>query len=189
MRTIAISTITSLLLLGCIGLDDDPEVYVEALKPDLYFVVSLQADLAAALVLFRTTKPNIPTSMPSEIRVLSWANEGGNIYDGTLGDTTLSTPKERKGLWLWAGDVIFPSGPFGQGGADKVGIELRTFLPVVGYSTHPLTGGMPRWTSWAPASRPQARGLTLYCKSGHSAAGLWATSSRAMVSAMWSRRI
>jgi hypothetical protein len=54
---------------------------VEALRPDLYFVVPLAARATAATVFFATTKQRGP-GLPVNVRVLSWVGQDGNIYDG-----------------------------------------------------------------------------------------------------------
>jgi hypothetical protein len=130
-----------MILSACVAFDDEPETYVQALKPDLYYVVGLTYPSSAVSVMFRTAKPRGQT-LPVNVRLLAWANEGGNIYDGSLGDTTLDSPAEGERLLTWTGAAVVPEGLMpGAATADKIGVELRTFLPVVAYEPAPQTGG------------------------------------------------
>jgi hypothetical protein len=120
---------------GCTALDDTPDAYVRASKPDLYYVVPLVRQTTAAFIGFNTANPKNPP-LPLTIRVLTWANEGGNLFSGTLGEVELDSPAMSGNLLRWNGTALPPPGS----SFDKVAVELRTFLPVVAYEPVPQAG-------------------------------------------------
>lgn len=122
------------ILSGCDPFDESPEWYVQGLKPDLYYTWEIPQGAVAATVWFVTTKPAGPT-LPIEARVLTWLWPGGNIYDDSLADTTLK-PTEREESLLFSGSVLFP-----PGGAQAIGVELRTFLSNVAWNAPLQSGG------------------------------------------------
>lgn len=67
--------------------------------------------------------------------MITWANEGGNLYDETLGDATL-TPVDTGDFCTFSGSVVHPLFD-----VDQVGIELRSFLNYIGFRAPPLAGG------------------------------------------------
>jgi hypothetical protein len=134
-----VSLVVSLLATAsCESFDRTPEYYVQGLKPDLYYVIELAHHAHTATLFFTTAKPRNPP-MAVTIRVVTWANEGGNIYDGTLGDITLDSPADAGNLLRWSGFVVPPYST-GYADFDKIGIELRTFLDMVAYDPIPQTG-------------------------------------------------
>lgn len=74
--------------------------------------------------------------MPVNVRVLTWSRDGGNLFEDTLGDITLDNPVERKKTLRWGSAVVPPA----SGAFDKIGVELRTFLPAVAYEPPPQHG-------------------------------------------------
>ncbi|ACY19134.1 hypothetical protein [Haliangium ochraceum] len=117
---------------ACTALDQDPDYYIEPLRPDVYFALELPHQTAFASVRFQTTE----TLASQRLRVITWANEGGNIYDHTLGETTLSGPTEANGLWQWTGGAVPPPGS----AFDKIGLQLLTPLHYVAFRAVPTTG-------------------------------------------------
>lgn len=122
------------LLSGC-TFDEDPGLYIETLKPDLFFALPMLPGTPAANIWFTTIRPKTPT-LPVNIRVLTWSNEGGSIFNDTLGDVTLDSPVQDGKLLRWSGAAGFPA----SGVADKIAVELRTFLPIAAFSGRPLDG-------------------------------------------------
>lgn len=124
-----------LLLSSCTFDEEPPDYYIEALRPALFFGVPLRFETGQATVWFQTAK--MPGPLSPSIKVVAWSNEGGNIFDETLGDTTLDTPEEGKHTQRWFGPVVPPASL----AFNNVGIEL---LPMVPYVAHmgPLSGAM-----------------------------------------------
>lgn len=130
------------LLFGACTFDEDPEFFIDNMRPDLYFALEQPEGAIAASVAFVTKARPGPITMPLNIRVLAWTDEGDNIYNDSLQDTLLDTPTERKGLLQWSGTVAFPIGrlPGDQPSAKWIGVELRTFLPIVAFNGPPQAG-------------------------------------------------
>lgn len=124
-----------LLSSSCTFDDEPPDYYVEAVRPDLYFGVPLSFETGQATVWLQTAK--VPGPLSPSIRVVTWSNEGGNIFDETLGNTTLDTPEEGKHTQRWFGPVVPPASL----AFDNIGVEL---LPTVPYVAHmgPLRGAL-----------------------------------------------
>lgn len=122
------------ILPACEFDDEPPDYYVEALRPDLFFVVPLPYQASAATVSFDTAKVEAPARAPA-IEVVSWANEGGSIFDETLGELTLDTPREGKYVMKWLGPVAPPASTV----FDKVGVALPALYQFVAYPA-PLYG-------------------------------------------------
>jgi hypothetical protein len=97
--------------------------------------VPLRFETDQATVWFQTAKLSGPLSL--SIRVVTWSNEGGNIFDETLGDTSIDTPEEGKYAERWFGPVVPPASL----AFDNIGIEL---LPMIPYVAHmgPLQGAL-----------------------------------------------
>lgn len=96
-----------LMCASCTTFDDAPDAYVRVSRPDLYFVVPMPVQATAALVGFNTANPTNPP-MSLTIRVVTWANEGGNIFDDTLGEVELDSPVESGKLLRWNGTALPP---------------------------------------------------------------------------------
>lgn len=124
---------TLILLTGC-DHEPTPSWYVQGLKPDMYFVIQLTRQARTVNVSWTSTKPTGDT-LPVEARVITWANDGGNLYDETLGDATL-TPVDTGDFYTFSGSVVHPLFD-----VDQVGIEMRSFLNYVGFRAPPLAGG------------------------------------------------
>lgn len=123
------TTAISLILCSCTILDDPPDAYVEALKPDLYYTAELTYPAVDASVFFSTAIVKDPP-MDVDVVVLTWQGRGGSLFDDTLGDATLHSPQRRANTWRWSGAV---ERPFAFSSFDRIGVELRTFIPVVAY--------------------------------------------------------
>lgn len=135
-RVVPISLVSLLAVAAsCESLDSTPEFYVQSLRPNLYYVIELAYNVHTATVFFTTAKSRTPL-VAENIRVISWANEGGNIYDDTLGDVTLDSPADAGSFLRWSGLVAPPY----DSDFDKIGIELRTLLDMVAYDPVPQTG-------------------------------------------------
>lgn len=126
--------IVLMLVPACEFSDEPPDYYVEALQPDISFVIPLPYQASAATVSFETAKVEAPARAPS-INVVSWANEGGNIFDESLGNITLDTPREGKYVMSWSTAVVPPASTV----FDKIGIALPALYRFVAYLA-PLYG-------------------------------------------------
>ena len=120
---------------ACDPFDDNPDWYVQGLKPDLYYVREVPSGARAASVWFTTTKPKGQT-LPINVDMVTWSWPGGNIYDDTLGHTRLEPIDKGNGQLRFSGIAVFP--PFG---GEAIGVEIRTFLDYVAYEAPPQTGG------------------------------------------------
>jgi hypothetical protein len=111
-------------------------VDVQGLRPDLYFVIELATQATTATVFMATSKPRSPGASVA-VRVVSWANEGGNIFDDSLGDAMLENPTDAGQYLRWSG---FVAPPF-MSSFDKVAVELDPLLDFSAYDPPPQTGG------------------------------------------------
>lgn len=117
--------------------DEPPDYYVESLQPDFFFVINLAYQASAATLWFATAKVQAPAGSAPTVDVVSWANEGGSLFDETLGESSLDAPEEGKHVMKWRGPVIPPPGSVVF---DKIGVAMPAFLRFVAYPA-PLYGG------------------------------------------------
>jgi hypothetical protein len=129
------------LLAACYEFDARPRVYVEGLKPDMLFVVELPRNTMQAGIEFATAKSRRPGEKPTGIRVLTWSDEGDNLYDGTLADTEFNQPVELDTYLSWAGPSVFPVHPlYGPQTARWLGVEVRAEPWLIAYDPVPEAG-------------------------------------------------
>jgi hypothetical protein len=130
--------VLALLLLGplsaCTALDGAlgkaPDMYVEGLRPDLYWHVPLIRGTVQAVVAFKTAKP-VRGQIPISVRVLTWNRLGDNVFDATLGETELKDPVDQGTHLTWGGPAEFPGG---GAAAESLGIEIRVPYWFGGYT-------------------------------------------------------
>jgi hypothetical protein len=140
-RVLALSPLL-VVAAGCTTFDGKaPDIYVEGLRPDLYWAVPLQDGTVQAVVEFRTAKPNPNlVQKPLGVRVLTWDHLADNVFDGTLAEVELLDPVETSAALSWSGAAAVPSGPWGIS-ARWLGVELRVPYWFEGYETMPQAGG------------------------------------------------
>jgi hypothetical protein len=135
--------VASLLLLGAACgayFVSRPQQFIVPVVPGLIFPVrDLPEGAASATVVFRTNRPPAYVPDPSDKVhwIWAWANEGGNVIDGSAARADTGPPQPEQFTYRWTGTLGWPP----QSGFDTVGVVLEPGVPYEAFRGPPLGSG------------------------------------------------